>query len=176
MFAFIFPCILHCEPKKISTTFSGQVSDLTQMSKCLKWPKNQESKGLYPWGATWTKTTHASAQPGLCQEYLYFCICIFICIGICICNCRCICILICIYILQRIRGYQFPLRKAESLTRVERYPGFIRPCPVIQWIHCWFSLFLNVFLLFYFLTWPRVKWFKLICPLNALLISSFFNF
>ena len=32
------------------------------MSKCLKWPKNQESKGLYPWGATWTKTTHANDE------------------------------------------------------------------------------------------------------------------
>ena len=59
---FIFPSILHSEPKKIRITFSGQVSDLTQKSKCLKWPKNQESKGLYPWGATSTKTTHASEQ------------------------------------------------------------------------------------------------------------------
>ena len=50
--------------QKKRITFSGQVSDLTQMSKCLKWPKNQESKGLYPWGATWTKTTHASVHCG----------------------------------------------------------------------------------------------------------------
>ena len=30
---------------KKSNTLFGQVSDLTQMSKCLKWPKNQKSKG-----------------------------------------------------------------------------------------------------------------------------------
>ena len=32
------------------------------MSKCLKWPTNQESKGLYPWGATSTKTTHTNGK------------------------------------------------------------------------------------------------------------------
>ena len=36
MFAFLFPCILYWEPKKIRTPFSRQVRDLTQMAKLAK--------------------------------------------------------------------------------------------------------------------------------------------
>ena len=33
---FIFPCILHCEPRRTRTMFSWQVSDLAQMAKWSK--------------------------------------------------------------------------------------------------------------------------------------------
>ena len=65
-FCIYIPLYFTLWAKKISNTFSGQVSDPTQMSKCLKLPKNQESKGLYPWGVTWTKTTHAIVRISYC--------------------------------------------------------------------------------------------------------------
>ena len=36
IFAFIFPCILHCEPRKISNVISGHFSYLAQKTK---WPQ-----------------------------------------------------------------------------------------------------------------------------------------
>ena len=39
IFAFIFPCILHCEPKKISNTISRHFSDPTQKAKLSKMVK-----------------------------------------------------------------------------------------------------------------------------------------
>ena len=54
--------------KKIRSTISGQVSYLAQMPNGPKFQKYHKSKGLQPWGATCSKTTHSSGQRTKVQE------------------------------------------------------------------------------------------------------------